>query len=342
MEIVDPDRLLPILRILMAPGMRSAAAARLLRAFGGDPDRVLAASRDALASVQGVGPALASALAEAAPGAAEAEGEAARARDMGISLVGPGDPGYPLPLVHTFDPPPLLYARGAWMPGDVVAVAVVGSRRASAYGTIQAGRLARGLAEAGVTVVSGLARGVDAAAHRGALEAPDGRTVAVLGSGLAKPYPFENLSLLDRVAARGAVFSEFPLDAPPLPANFPRRNRVLAALSLATVVVEAAEGSGSLITARLAAELGKDVAALPGRVDAEGSRGANRLLKEGAALVEGAADVIDLLDGLHIEEAVIGGLSMGGYVTLGIFRHAPRYFSGMVLVGAPTSTIPLK
>ncbi len=300
---MDPSRLRPLLRLLLAPGMHSAAAARLLRAFGGDPDRVLAAHRDALARVAGVGPALAAAVAEAAASPAEADAEAARAGEMGVALVGPGDPGYPLPLLHTFDPPPLLYARGAWMPGDVVSVAVVGSRRASSYGTIQAARLARGLAEAGVTVVSGLARGVDTAAHRGALEAPGGRTLAVLGSGFARPYPLENLSLLGEVAARGAVLTEFPLDIPPLPYNFPRRNRVLAALSLATVVVEASESSGSLITARLAAELGKDVAALPGRVDATGSRGANRLLKEGAALVEGPGDVIDLLDLPGLEPA---------------------------------------
>jgi DNA processing protein len=283
--------------------MHSSAAARLLRAFGGDPERILAAPREALASVAGVGPALAAAVADAAATPAEADREAARAGEMGVVLLAPGDPAYPLPLLHTFDPPPLLYARGEWMPGDVVSVAVVGSRRASAYGTIQAARLARGLAEAGVTVVSGLARGVDTAAHRGALDAAGGRTLAVLGSGLARPYPYENLSLLHEVAARGAVLSEFPLDTPPVPHNFPRRNRVIAALALATVVVEASESSGSLITARLAAELGKDVAALPGRVDATGSRGVNRLLKEGAALVEGPGDVIELLELPGLEPA---------------------------------------
>jgi DNA processing protein len=293
---VDPDRLRPLLRLLLAPGMHSAAAARLLRAFGGDAERVLAAPREGLARVPGVGPALAAAVAEAAATPAEADREAARAAGMGVALLGPGDPAYPLPLIHTFDPPPVLYVRGAWLPGDVVAVAVVGSRRASAYGTLQAGRLARGLAAAGVTVVSGLARGVDTAAHRGALAAPGGRTVAVLGSGLARPYPAENLPLLEEAAARGAVLSEFPLDTPPHALNFPRRNRVLAALALATVVVEASESSGSLITAHLAAELGKDVAALPGRVDAPGSRGANGLLKEGAALVEGPEDVLALLE----------------------------------------------
>ena len=292
---VDPDRLRPLLRLLLAPGMHSAAAARLLRRAGGDAERVLATPREVLAGVPGVGPVLAAALAEAAATGPEADREAARSRDLGLDLVGPGDDGYPFPLLRTFDPPPLLWVRGAWTGRDCAAVAVVGSRRATAYGVVQAGRLGRGLAAAGVTVVSGLARGVDTAAHRGALEAEGGRTVAVLGSGLARPYPFENLDLLEAAAARGAVLSEFPLDTPPLPHNFPRRNRVLAALALATVVVEASEKSGSLITANLANDLGKTVAAFPGRVDSPESRGAHRLLKEGASLVEGAEDVLALL-----------------------------------------------
>jgi DNA processing protein len=248
-----------------------------------------------MACVPGVGPVLAAALAEAAATPAEAEREAARALDLGVSLVAPGDPGYPFPLLRTFDPPPLLWVRGEWREEDCAAVAMVGSRKASSYGVVQAGRIARGLAAAGVTVVSGLARGVDTAAHRGALEAEGGRTVAVLGSGLARPYPWENRGLLDEAAARGAVLSEFPFDTPPVPHNFPRRNRVLAALGLATLVVEASEKSGSLITANIANELGKIVAALPGRVDAPESRGANRLLRDGAHLVEGPEDLLALL-----------------------------------------------
>jgi DNA processing protein len=281
--------------MLLAPGMQSAAAARLLRAFGDDPGRVLAAPPEALAAVRGVGPALGAALAGAPATAEEADREAARAAGLGVDLVAPGDPGYPFPLLRTFDPPPLLWVRGAWIREDCLSVSVVGSRKASAYGTVQAGRLGRGLAAAGVTVVSGLARGVDTAAHRGALDCPGGRTIAVLGSGLARPYPWENRHLLEEAASRGAVLSEFPLDTPPLPHNFPRRNRVLAALALATVVVEASEKSGSLITANIANELGKTVAAVPGRVDAPESRGANRLLKDGAHLVEGAGDVLALL-----------------------------------------------
>jgi DNA processing protein len=292
---MEPDRLRTLVRLLLTPGVTSAAAARLLSACGGDPGRALAMPRDAAAAVPGVGPAVAAALALDPASPAEADREVARARDLGASLLGAGDAGYPFPLRHAFDPPPLLWVRGEWRADDTLAVAVVGSRRASPYGVVQAGRLARGLAAAGVTVASGLARGVDTAAHRGALETEGGRTIAVLGSGFARPYPFENRALLDSVAGRGAALTEFPLDTPPLPWNFPLRNRVLAGLALATIVVEASEKSGSLITARLAAEMGRDVGAVPGRVDAEGSRGAHRLLKEGAALVEGAADVFELL-----------------------------------------------
>ncbi len=292
---MDPTRLLPLLRLLLVPGMGSAAAARLLRRHGDDPARVLAARRESLACIPGVGPALADAVAAAAPPREEAAREAARARDLGIDLVGPGDAGYPGPLLQSYDPPPVLYARGRWLPGDVLAAAVVGARRATPYGVVQAGRFARGIAAAGVTVVSGLARGVDTAAHEGALSVGGGRTVAVLGSGFSRPYPAENVPLLEAVAARGVVFSEFPLDAPPLPHHFPRRNRVLAALALGTVVVEAGERSGALITAWLALECGREVMAVPGRVDSEASRGCHRLLREGAALVETPADVLAAL-----------------------------------------------
>jgi DNA processing protein len=275
--------------------MHSAAAVRLLRAFGGDPGRVLAAPREALAATRGVGPVLAAALAEAAPAPEEADREAARARDLGLALLGPGCAGYPPNLLLSFDPPPLLWVKGALLPGDRLAVAVVGSRRATPYGAVQSARFARGLAAAGVTVVSGLARGVDTAAHRGALEATGGRTVAVLGSGHARPYPAENAGLLDACAARGAVISEFPLDAPPLPHHFPLRNRVIAALGLGTVVVEAGEKSGAILTAESAADIGRTVFGVPGRVDGPNARGVHALLRDGAVLAEGPGDVLEEL-----------------------------------------------
>ncbi len=190
-------------------------------------------------------------------------------------------------------------------------MAIVGARRASRYGRATAERLGRELAELDLTVVSGLARGVDAAAHAGALAA-GGRTVAVLGSGLARLYPPEHVSLAADIAAgRGAVVSELPLDAAPLPHHFPRRNRVIAALAVAVVVVEAGEKSGALITADHALDLGRDVLAVPGRVDAEMSRGTHRLLREGAALCAGADDVLRAL-GLEIPDVAARGTSAAG------------------------------
>ncbi|HEU4394371.1 MAG TPA: DNA-processing protein DprA [Planctomycetota bacterium] len=293
---MDESRLRPLLRVLLAPGVTSAAAARLLRAYGDDPERVLAAGREA-ASIPGVGPAVAAALASGAASPADAAGEAARARDLGAALVGRDDDGYPRNLRQSYDPPPLLWVRGAWTPADDLSVAVVGARRASPYGLVQAGRFARAFVRAGVSVASGAARGVDTAAHRAALEEPEGRTVAVLGSGHARPYPPENARLLDLIAARGAVLSEFPLDAPPLPHHFPLRNRVIAGVSMATLVVEAGEKSGSLVTARICQDVERPVFAVPGRVDAPGSRGVHRLIRENfAALAESPEDVLEALE----------------------------------------------
>jgi DNA processing protein len=192
------------------------------------------------------------------------------------------------------DPPPLLYISGSLHASDELAVAVVGARRATPAGRMVTEHLASELAGAGLTIVSGLARGVDAAAHRGALSA-GGRTVAVLGCGLRTTYPPEHERLRREIAERGAVVSELPFDAPPHSGHFPRRNRIISGLSLGVVVTEAAIDSGSLITARLAAEQGRDVFAVPGFVKAETSRGTHALIKEGAALIEQAQDVIDAI-----------------------------------------------
>jgi len=190
------------------------------------------------------------------------------------------------------DPPPLLYITGTLTEQDELAVAIVGARRATAAGRAMTEELSHDLAEAGMTVVSGLARGVDAAAHRGALAA-QGRTIAVLGCGIDQTYPPEHERLRRQIEERGAVLSEVPLGAPPHSHHFPRRNRIISGLSLGVIVTEAAISSGSLITARLAAEQGREVFAVPGFVKEDTSRGTNALLKEGAALIERAQDVID-------------------------------------------------
>jgi DNA processing protein len=223
-----------------------------------------------------------------------AEAERDRAEAQGVRVVGSGEPEFPSWLARTYDPPLVLFVRGTLARDEGAgAVALVGSRAGTPLGLAFARSLSRDLAEAGVTVVSGLARGIDAAAHRGALEA-GGRTVAVLGSGLGRVYPRENEELAAKIAARGgAVVSEFPLDTAPWKGNFPRRNRVIAGWGRAVVVVEAGERSGALITARFALEEGREVMAVPGHPTWSGAAGTNALLRDGAAVVRDAADVLE-------------------------------------------------
>lgn len=215
----------------------------------------------------------------------------ALAAESQARLVTLEDPDYPTALKSIALPPPFLIVRGTLGREDALAIAVVGSRRPTPYGLRTAERLAGDLAARGVTVVSGLARGVDTAAHQGAIAA-GGRTVAVLGSGVDVAYPPENRSLARDVARAGAVVSQFPMGTAPLPQHFPIRNRVIAGLALGTVVVEAAEKSGALITARFAGELGREVYAVPGNVSSPTSQGANRLIQDGAKLVRDWEDVV--------------------------------------------------
>ena len=212
----------------------------------------------------------------------------------GIEVRSMLDANYPARLLMIPDPPPLLYVAGSLQASDELAIAVVGARRGTVAGRVVTEQLAGGLAEAGFTIVSGLARGVDAAAHRGALAA-GGRTVAVLGCGLGRTYPPEHQRLRDEIEEHGAVLSELSFDAPPHSGHFPRRNRIISGLSFGVIVTEAAIDSGSLITARLAADQGREVFAVPGFVNEETSRGTHALIKEGATLVEQVQDVIDVI-----------------------------------------------
>jgi DNA processing protein len=254
----------------------------------GSPAAVLRASRAALA--ERVGAALAARLA-AFDARSAIEHQRAAAERSGASLLTLEDPGYPPALKQIAFPPPFLLVRGTIVPEDALAVAIVGSRRATAYGLRTAERLAGDLAARGVTVVSGLARGVDTAAHRGALDVR-GRTLAVLGSGIDRVYPPENRGLARQVTGAGGAVSQFPMGTPPLPQHFPVRNRVIAGLTLGTVVVEAAERSGALITARLAAEMGREVYAVPGNVSSPVSQGTNDLLRDGASFARSWEDVV--------------------------------------------------
>jgi DNA processing protein len=224
-----------------------------------------------------------------------AEAEARRAGALGIRVVGSEEPDYPQWLRRVYDAPPVLFVRGRLAPGEGErALAIVGCRAATPRGLTFARRLARDLAESGITVVSGLARGIDAAAHAGALEG-EGRTVAVLGSGLLRVYPSEHAALAETVAATGALVSEFPLETGPFKANFPRRNRIIAGWGRGVVVVEAGEKSGALITADFALDEGREVMAVPGHPSVEMAAGTNWLLREGAAVVRDAGDVLEEL-----------------------------------------------
>jgi DNA processing protein len=220
-----------------------------------------------------------------------ARAESARAEREGVSIVTVKDPGYPEHLRRIYDHPPLLYIKGT-LQADDVPVAVVGSRNASPYGRYVTDRLCRELAHRGVTVVSGLARGIDTCAHRGAL-AGRGRTIAVMGCGIDVIYPLENRKLHGEIIASGAVVSELPFGTEPDRPHFPARNRIISGLSLGVLIVEAGEKSGSLITARCALDQGREVFAVPGSIDLPGSRGTNKLLRQGAKLVESVEDILE-------------------------------------------------
>lgn len=288
-----PASLRPWFILRGIPGIGDALVCRLVRTFG-SPEAVLQASEGELTQIGGVSPALAKAIRRGA------SSETLRAIDrdlaamerLRIRAVTILDEDYPARLKAIHDPPPVLSVSGRLDEADHHAIAVVGTREATAVGLEVAQRLSRGLAEAGFTIVSGLARGIDGAAHRAALEA-GGRTIAVLGCGIDRTYPAVHRSLRSRIEERGAVLSELPPGAQAHPYHFPKRNRIISGLSLGVVVVEAAPQSGSLITARLAAEQGREVFAVPGPILSEQSHGTNGLIKQGATLVETVEDVLE-------------------------------------------------
>ena len=256
-----------------------------------DPAAVFRASAAELAEIEGLHRELIQSIANFNDWA-EIDKEIQRARAAGIQMIPFSDAAYPGSLRAIADPPPLLYVKGELRDNDSKAIAIVGSRSASDYGRRIARDLARGLASFGFTVVSGMARGIDGMAHESALQA-GGRTLAVLGSGIDRAYPPEHEMLYRRISENGAVISELPMGARPIAFNFPARNRLISGLSLGVVVVEATEKSGSLITASLAAEQGREVFAVPGEAGASRSRGSHRLIRQGAKLVETVEDIIE-------------------------------------------------
>ncbi len=292
---VPSDAARRYLRMAFTSGAGPIRVRKLIEHFG-SLERVLDASVSQLQQVNGIGKltgeAIFKARSQEVTDQVEREIERAVARDIRILCI--EDAGFPKPLLNIPDPPIVLYVRGTLLPTDAVAVAIVGTRRCSHYGREQAQRFGEAIARAGFTVVSGLARGIDSCAHRGALKG-DGRTIAVLGNGLASNTSTEQETLAEDIAQSGAILSELPLDIPPDAKNFPPRNRIVAGLSLGVLVVEAGKRSGALITADLATDYNREVFAVPGRVDRpELTAGSNGLIRDGSAkLVTGLHDLLD-------------------------------------------------
>jgi DNA processing protein len=284
------DHRMAWLTLKLIPGLGNRSILRLIRHFG-SPEAVLQASPAALARVPGLRPQAVAALQHKRP-VRDPHHESGILQQHGMRLLCLDDPDYPVNLTAIPDPPAVLFMQGDLQPRDLVAVAVVGSRAASAMGMTFTKRLCADLAQQGVTIVSGLAVGIDSAAHQGAVQA-QGRTLAVLGCGLDIEYPQSNRKLRGQIVAAGALLTEFPLGTPPEPAHFPARNRIISGLALGVVVVEAAHRSGSLITARLALEQGREVFAVPGLARHYRSVGPHQLLRQGAKLVETAQDILE-------------------------------------------------
>ncbi|OGS97155.1 MAG: DNA protecting protein DprA [Gallionellales bacterium RIFCSPLOWO2_02_FULL_57_47] len=283
------------LALSLTRGLGGEGARQLLKEFG-SPEAVIAASTSSLKSV--VKPEVAAEIGKGYANEAIAP-TLAWLEDSNNHIVTLADSDYPQALLNIPDPPLLLYVKGRLDLLNHSALAMVGSRNATPQGIVNAEAFAKSFSAAGLCIISGMAHGIDAAAHRGALRG-QGSSIAVIGTGLDKVYPAANRDLAHALAQQGALISEFPLGTPPLPANFPRRNRIISGMSLGCLVVEASLQSGSLITARLALEQGRDVFAVPGSIHAPQSKGCHALLKQGAKLVESAQDILEELGGLLI------------------------------------------
>jgi DNA processing protein len=280
------------LKLIRADSVGPVTFAKLIKHFG-STDCALGASVSELAEVDGIGFKTAERIA-ATRDKFNTSAELELARKLSVWLINLDDERYPSLLKRIYDPPPVLYIKGSLTASDNLAISIVGSRRCSLYGQEQSSQFAHFLSSAGFTICSGMARGIDTAAHQGALSA-GGRTIAVQGCGLANIFPPENKKLFELIADSGACISELPLQYEPLAENFPPRNRIIAGLSLGTIVVEAAPNSGALITAAAALENNREVMAVPGKIDSPLSKGAHQLIKQGAKLVESVEDVMEAL-----------------------------------------------
>jgi len=285
-----PEEVFYWLALNLTPGVGSTLIQRLLDRFK-TPEAVFHAPTKELLKVEGLGEKVAGEIRKG-PLEKVVERELYLLKEAGGKIVTLKDDAYPKRLRDIYDPPALLYVRGELKKEDELAISIVGSRKTSPYGRWITEKIGQELARHGVTVVSGMARGIDSLAHWGAISG-GGRTIAVLGCGVDVIYPSENRKLFEKIIDRGAVISEFPMGSPPEGGHFPKRNRIISGLSLGVVVVQASEKSGSLITAGYALEQGREVFAVPGNVGAEGSRGTNQLIKEGAKMVESSEDILE-------------------------------------------------
>lgn len=278
------------LALNLIPGVGSILLKRLLDRFK-TPEAVFRAPMRELLKIEGLGEKVAGEI-QKGPLEKVVGRELSLLKEIGGKIITFKDEDYPNRLKDIYDPPALLYVRGELRREDELAIAIVGSRKTSPYGRWITEKIGQDLAHHGITVVSGMARGIDSVAHQGALQG-GGRTIAVLGCGVDVIYPSENRNLFYQIIEQGAILSEFPIGSPPEGGHFPRRNRIISGLSMGVVIVQASSESGSLITASYALEQGREVFAVPGNVGAEGSRGTNQLIKEGAKLVESTEDILE-------------------------------------------------
>ena len=307
----ESAELLADIALTLAPGIGPKLQTALLSEFG-SAQAVLAQSFESLLSVRGIGTKTSAGLSNASL-MDEARELLDECRRQKIDLIQRSHADYPRRLLEICDPPSILYRRGVILPQDELSIAIVGSRRCTAYGRRHAERLSAALSRAGFTIVSGLARGIDAAAHRAALQA-GGRTMAVLASGVQNVYPPEHCDLAEEISQQGAVLSEMPLHQRPLPGLFPQRNRIISGLCLGVIVVEASRNSGALYTARHALEQGREVFAMPGPVDSLASEACHELIRDGVTLVRHVDDVLEAL----------GPLPMPATPTNAVTIHSPR------------------
>ena len=334
--MIDTGRLRAYLRLHLADGVGAVTFKRLVENFG--DVETAAKARGQWQRVEGIGPKTAEAM-EAVTDT-QIDDELKAAEQVGADIIVLEDERYPAALAAIHDPPPLLYVRGRLEKADALAFGVVGSRHCTYYGLEQAERFAQLLGRAGFTIVSGGARGIDSAAHRGALTA-GGRTIAIMGCGLTEMYPRENEKLFEQIVRedRGAIISELPMRTAVLGGNFPTRNRIISGLSLGVLIVEAARKSGSLLTAREAAEQGREVFAVPGRVDSPLSQGANELIRNGAILAQDLDDILEHLGDVGAKmvaeepagrESLPRGLDETESLLVGALRQGPMSLDELV------------